>query len=71
VKNLKHLVEVLRDGKEEYVTIRFAEDGSEVLVFKREEMNKATEEILEDNGISPTRRGSVDMLSVWKQSRDR
>jgi S1-C subfamily serine protease len=71
VKNLKHLVELLRDGKEEYVTFRFAEDGSEVLVFRREEMNKATEEILEDNGISPTRRGSADMLRVWNEPRDR
>jgi hypothetical protein len=46
---------------------RFAERGSEVLVFRREEMNKATDEILDDNGISPNRRGSEDALKVWQR----
>src|SRR5581483_785522 len=45
VKNLKHLVETLRDCRDEYLTFRFAEEGSEVLVFRREEMEKSTEEI--------------------------
>jgi S1-C subfamily serine protease len=71
LKNLKHLVEILRDCTDEYLTFRFAEQGAEVLVFRREEMNKALEEILEDNGISPTRRGSADMLKVWKQPKER
>jgi hypothetical protein len=66
VKNLKHLVEVLRDCSAEYLTFRFAEQGSEVLVFQREELNKVTDEILDDNGISPARRGSEDVLAVWK-----
>jgi hypothetical protein len=71
VKNLKHLVETLRDCTDEYLTFRFAEQGAEVLVVRREEMEKATEEILEDNGISPTRRGSEDMLKVWKRRQAR
>jgi S1-C subfamily serine protease len=71
LKNLKHLVEIFRDCADEYLTLRFAEQGAEVLVFQREEMNKATEDILEDNGISPTRRGSEDMLKVWKQPKER
>jgi hypothetical protein len=52
---------------DEYVIFRFAEKGSEVLVFRTKELNQATEEILEDNGISPSRRGSEDMLKVWRQ----
>jgi hypothetical protein len=30
-------------------------------------MDKVTEDILEDNGIAPSRRGSPDMLQVWKK----
>jgi len=65
IKNLKHLVELLRDSNGEYLTFRFFEHGSELLVFNREDMNRATDEILEDNGISPNRRGSEDVLKVW------
>jgi S1-C subfamily serine protease len=66
IKNLSHLVEVLRDCRDELVTLRFADNYSEVLVFERQAMEKATEEILEDNGISSTRRGSADLLKLWK-----
>jgi S1-C subfamily serine protease len=69
VKNLKHLVEIFRDCTDEYLTLRFAEQGAEVLVFRREEMDKVTEEILEDNEIK--RRGSDDVLKVWKQTKER
>jgi S1-C subfamily serine protease len=71
VRNLKHLVGILRDCTDEYLAFRFAERGSEVLVFRREEMNQATDEILEDNGISPARRGSPDVLKVWKERKGR
>ncbi len=71
VKNLKHLIEILRDSKDEYLILRFAETGSELLVFHRDEMNKATEEILEDNGIRPTRRGSDDAMKIWDQAKGR
>ena len=66
VRNLRHLVETLRDCKDDYLTFRFAETGAEVLVFARSAMDRATTEILEDNGISPARRGSNDMLKLWK-----
>jgi hypothetical protein len=66
VKNLRHLVELLRDATGEYLTFRFAEEGAELLVFNRAEMDKATAEVLEDNGIAPGRRCSEDMLRVWK-----
>jgi hypothetical protein len=67
IKNLRHLVETLRDCKDEFVTFRFAEEGSAVLVFDRKEMDKVTREILEDHGIAPSRRGSKDMLDVWEK----
>ena len=67
IRNLRHLVETLRDSTEEFLTFRFAELGAQIMVFRRGEMNKATEEILEDNGISASRRGSEDVLKVWKQ----
>jgi hypothetical protein len=68
VRNLAHLVEVLRDATDEILTFRFAEPGPDVLVLRRDEMGKATDEVLEDNGISPARRGPEDMLKVWKRA---
>jgi S1-C subfamily serine protease len=65
VKNVAQLVALLRDSKDEFLEFRFAEEGSEILVFRRTEMEKATEEILEDAGIAPSRRGSKDLLEVW------
>jgi hypothetical protein len=67
IKNLRHLVEMLRDSPDDFLTFRFFEEGSEVLVFDRKEMDKATDEILEENGIAATRRGSADMLKAWKK----
>jgi hypothetical protein len=50
VKNLKHLAELLRDCKDEYVRLEMA-DRSESLVFKRDELKNSTEQILTDEGI--------------------
>jgi hypothetical protein len=30
-------------------------------------MEKATEEILDDNGIAPGRRGSPELLAIWNK----
>jgi S1-C subfamily serine protease len=67
IRNLGHLVEAIRDSKETYLKFRFADEGSEVLVFDRKEMDRVTEEILEEHGIAPTRRGSAEVLRVWKR----
>jgi hypothetical protein len=67
VKNLRHLVEILRDSTDEFLKFRFAEEGAEILIFRRKEMARATEEIMEDAGIAPNRRGSRDMLKVWNK----
>jgi S1-C subfamily serine protease len=63
IKNLGHLVEVLRDSKDEFITIELACHGGETLVFSRKEMFAATDEILTDNGVRS--QGSPDTLAVW------
>jgi hypothetical protein len=66
IKNLGHLVEILRDTKEEFITIAFV-GRSETMVFPRAQMLAATEEILTDNGVRS--QGSADMLAVWNAKR--
>ena len=50
VKNLRGLAEMIRDSKDEFLRFEMAE-RSEALVFKRAEMEAATEEILSNEGI--------------------
>ena len=66
INNLRHLVETIRDSTEEFLTFNFADNWSEAMVFDRKEMEKATEEIMEDNGIAAARRGSAGLLKIWK-----
>ena len=63
IKNLDQLVEVLRDSRDEFITIKFAGHLAESLVFRREEAVKATDEILSDNGVRS--QGSPDAMAVW------
>ena len=65
VKNLTHLVETLRNCKTEFVEFKFAGSEVETLVFRRQEMIDATEDILTDNGIR--RQFSDDLDAVWKK----
>jgi S1-C subfamily serine protease len=65
IRNLKHLVEVLRDSKDEYVTIEFDSRAGETLVFPREQTIASTDEILTDNGIRS--QGSADTVAVWNE----
>jgi S1-C subfamily serine protease len=65
VKNLRHLVELLRDLDAEFVEFRFAGvRGVETIVFRRTEALAATEEVLSDNGIR--RECSDDLAPVWR-----
>ena len=63
IKNLRHLVEALRDTKEEFIVLAVARRGAESMIFSRKDMLAATEEILTDNGIRS--QGSADALAVW------
>jgi len=51
ITNLESLATVLRDLDEEYVTFEFAGTATETLVFRRDDIEEATETILTDNGI--------------------
>lgn len=65
VKNLKHLVEILRDSEDEYLRFEFVERGAELLVFPRKEFLDATDEILTDNNIR--KQFSDDLEEVWEK----
>jgi S1-C subfamily serine protease len=64
IKSLRHLVAVLRDLKDPFVTIEFDQKGGEALVFSRQAIMSATDDILMDNGVRA--QGSPDTLAVWQ-----
>ncbi len=63
VHNLKHLVEILRDATGEYTEFTFVANHPERIVFKREEARRATEEVLESNGIRA--QCSADLIKLF------
>jgi len=65
VKNLRHLVELLRDAQSEHVVFDFQGHGQETLVFPRQAMLAATDEILTDNGVRS--QASPELLAVWNE----
>jgi S1-C subfamily serine protease len=64
-RSLKHLVALLRDLKDPFVTIEFDQKGNEALVFSRTAMLAATDDILTDNGVRA--QGSPNMMAVWQE----
>jgi S1-C subfamily serine protease len=69
IRNLKHLVETLRDVKEDFVEFKFLGKYSELIVFSRREALEATEEILSDNGIRE--QCSADVAPIWNHGKAR
>ena len=67
VKNLRHLVELLRDSKEKFTKISFDDRFSETMIFDHQEALKATDEILSDNGIRE--QSSEDLNAVWSKKK--
>jgi S1-C subfamily serine protease len=65
VKSLKHLVEILRDAKDDDVVLRFDQRYGETMVLPRKAMLDATDAILQDNDIRT--QGSADMMAVWNR----
>jgi S1-C subfamily serine protease len=65
VRSLAHLVTLLRDLKDEYVTLDFDNRASEAMVFPRAQLVSSTEAILGDNGVRA--QGSPDMMKIWEQ----
>jgi S1-C subfamily serine protease len=64
IRNLRHLAEILRDADDGYLEFEFAEKFVETIVFDREEVLAATEEVLVANGIR--QRCSADLHDVWQ-----
>ena len=67
IRNLRHLVEILRDNRDDQVSFKFASSGvltHETMVFNRAELTEATAKILEDNGIRYPY--SPDLRAVWE-----
>lgn len=64
IRSLAHLVEVLRDLKDDLVVIRFDQRFGENIVVPRKDMLEATNEILNDNGIRT--QGTKDMMDIWE-----
>lgn len=66
VKNFRHLIELLRDCKDDYLTFHFTEERAEIMVLPRGSLDRVTQELMEENGIS--RRGSPDAMAVWNKT---
>lgn len=64
VRSLRHLVALLRDLKDDFVSFEIGHRGAETLVFPRKEMVAATDEILTDNGVRA--QGSAELLAIWQ-----
>ncbi len=64
VKSLAQMVALLRDLKDEFVTIDFDNMLGEALVFPRAPTVAATEGILTDNSVRA--QGSADMMKIWE-----
>ena len=64
IKSLSHLVETMRDLEDEYVIVEL--NGTyETLVFRRDELEQTTQEILEDEGIRMQL--SSDLEELWEK----
>ncbi len=68
IKNLRHLVETIRDLTGEFVAFEWADSGTETMVFRLREITDATEEILQLNGIRA--QYSADLRDVWRSGND-
>jgi hypothetical protein len=67
VRNLRHLVEILRDNRDEQLSFKFASSGvltHETMVFNRGDLMETTAKILEENGIRYP--SSPDLRAVWE-----
>ncbi len=65
IRNLAHLVEVVRDATGEFLEFTFQGHATFTIVFRRQEALDATEEILGDNGIR--QQCSPDIAPIWKR----
>jgi S1-C subfamily serine protease len=67
VRSLKHMVELIRDMKDELVVIKFDQRAGESIVLPHKALLASTEGILADNGIRF--QASSDLMDVWMGKR--
>jgi S1-C subfamily serine protease len=67
IRNLEHLVEVVRDATGAFIEFTFRGQANDAIVFKRKEALDATEEILSDNGIR--QQCSPDIAPIWNKKK--
>ena len=65
IRSLAHLVELLRDVKEEFVTFVADNRGGESLVFPHKQMVASIDDILNDNGVRS--QGSPELMGIWQK----
>ncbi len=65
IKSLAHAVELIRDAEDDHIEFAFFDRRQETLIFDREELLEATEEILEDNSIR--KQGSERFMDLWEE----
>lgn len=68
IRNLRHLVETLRDARGPFVEIEFHERRAETLVFDRKEVLAATDDILSDNNIGK-QCSDAELRKVWQSGK--
>ncbi len=66
IKSLAHLVQTLRDLKDDLIVIHFDQRYGETIVLPRKQMLAETENVLSDNGIRS--QGSNDMMAIWNKT---
>ena len=65
IRSLAHLVALLRDMKDEFVTFVADNRGGETLVFPHKEMVASIEDILNDNGVRS--QASPELMGIWQR----
>ena len=65
IRNLRHLVETLRDSTAQFMEFEVAGRYGETLVFDRQEVLDSMEDILADNGIR--QQSSDDLRGAWQK----
>ena len=63
ITNIAMLVETLRGSKSDFMRLSFEDEHTEMLVFKRTEIENATGDLMMKYAIP--RRASVDLLKIW------
>jgi hypothetical protein len=66
-RNLKHMVEMIRDATGEFIEFTFRGNDPDMIVFKRAEALEATEEVLNDNSIR--HQCSSDIEPIWNKKK--